>query len=265
MATDLRQSENYAKYMRSLGWSVEKIGLDQIFIRHLPLFSLIKFQHPSHIEFSSIDSIAKKNHALFVKIEPFQTLNFPLDNWPLLPTKTIILDLKNISFPKDTRYEIRKASNLKVHESSDIQFFYKLLQETMKIGRWSVPIRREVTNLYQSFQPNNSVILISENSGCLLIWHGNTAHYMYAALTKEGRKNGSAYATLNAAIKFCQNKKLKYLDLEGIYDDRFPTQTKNWQGFTKFKLGWGGQVVSYPGSYTKYYHPLAKLLFSMFN
>jgi len=75
---------------------------------------------------------------------------------------------------------------------------------------------------------------------------------MYAANTKRGRGMGAAYFTLWEAIKFCQKKKLKFLDLEGIYDERYPSQTKNWQGFTKFKMGWGGKIREYPGSFSRY-------------
>ncbi len=84
---------------------------------------------------------------------------------------------------------------------------------------------------------------------------------MYAALTKEGRKIGAAYLTLWEAIKFCQKRGLKYLDLEGIYDERYPGSTKNWKGFTAFKLQWGGKIVEYPGSYSKYIFPFTHTTF----
>lgn len=100
-------------------------------------------------------------------------------------------------------------------------------------------------------------------AACLLIWEKNTAHYMYAALNQEGRKLWAAYFLMWEAIKFCQNKKMKFLDLEGIYDERYAKLTKNWKGFTKFKMGWGGKVVEYEGAFTKYFNPVAKVLFSI--
>ncbi len=245
---DIRQSPNYAKYMKSLGWIVE----NGVFIKKLWFTSLVKAQR---FQIINLDFL-KKYHPLLIKLEPLKEINisgFKKDTWPMLPTKTVVLDLKNIILPKDTKYEIRKASGLKIEESPDTDRFYKLLEETMKIGKWSIPIRKEVINLYKSFQPNNSVILITAYSGCLLIWDGDTAHYMYAALSKKGRELGAAYFTLWEAIKFCQRKKLRFLDLEGIYDERRPKDNKNWQGFTKFKMGWGGKTVEYPGSWTKYF------------
>lgn len=250
--TDIRQSKNYARYMKSIGWIVE----NGAFIKKLWFTSVVKVQRFSKINLEFL----KKYHPFLIKLEPLKEIKIPgfkKDNWPLLPTKTLVLDLKKINLPKDTRYEIRRAekNRLKTCESMDINTFYKMLQETMKIGRWSVPIQKEVTALYHAFAPNNSAILMTPVSGCLLIWDGDTAHYMYAANTVRGRELGAAYLTLWEAIKFCQRKKLKYLDLEGIYDERYKGSTKNWQGFTKFKMGWGGKIVEYPGSWTKYQLP----------
>lgn len=248
--TDIRQSKNYARYVESLGWTVE----NGVFIKKFWFTSVVKAQRFSKINLGFL----KKYHPFLIKLEPLKEINLPgfkKDNWPLLPTKTLVLDLRKINLPKDTKYEIRKAekNNLKTRESQDIELFYKMLQETMKIGHWSVPIKKEVMALYQAFQPKNSVLLMTPISGCLLIWDGDTAHYMYAANTARGRELGAAYLTLWEAIKFCQCQKLKFLDLEGIYDKRYPSQTKNWKGFTKFKMGWGGKIKEYPGSWTKYF------------
>lgn len=296
---DIRQSSNYAEFMKSLGWLVEKAGEANVFIRHFPLFSrwsVIKVQRPIRLDLVELDRMAKEHRALFVKLEPDKDLpfiddslqqGFIKDNWPLLPTKSIVLNLliTNLErLPKDTRYEIRLAerNGVRVELSENITLFYKLLSETMKIGHWSVPIEKEVTNLWKSCQPKNSQIFLAYSSGpsigslqglalqrllggALLIWDSEAAHYMYAALNHKGRSLGAAYTLLWEAVKFCQHKKLKFLDLEGIYDERYASHTKNWQGFTKFKMGWGGEVKDYDGSYTKYFNRLARLLFERFN
>ncbi|KKU92346.1 MAG: FemAB family protein [Microgenomates group bacterium GW2011_GWA1_48_10] len=294
--------------MKVLGWQVKTAGRANVFIRHFPIFSywsVIKVQRPEEVDFGKLGEIARKHHALFVKFEPsiiledlsyLRNLGFEPDGWPLLSSKTLVLNLLTTtleSLSKDTRYEIRKAqqvlqgvgfASLKGHpfkgfvkRSYDIELFYSLLRETMKIGKWQVPIKKEVTSLWKSFQPNNAHLLIAYGAfhqplqedllqktlgGAFIIWEGDTAHYMYAALTREGRKMGAAYLLLWESIRYCKKLGLKYLDLEGIHDERFPKMTQNWQGFTTFKMGWGGKVVEYPGSYTKYYNPLVKLLFS---
>jgi len=269
--TDLRQSKNYANYMRSFGWLVERSGQTNIFVKKLWFTAVAKAQRFEKINLVVI----KKYHPFLVKLEPLKDIRLPSfkkDGWNLLPTKTLVLDLQKIHLSKDVRYEIRRAekNNLTIGQSNNIDLFYKILQETMKVGHWQIPIKKEVTSLYKSFQPNNSMLLIAyakspaghpervkrvEGSlpiaGCLLVWDGSTAHYMYAANTVKGRELGAAYLTLWEAIKFCQKMGLEHLDLEGIYDERFPKNNQKWLGFSHFKKQWGGKTVEYPGSYSK--------------
>jgi lipid II:glycine glycyltransferase (peptidoglycan interpeptide bridge formation enzyme) len=44
----------------------------------------------------------------------------------------------------------------------------------------------------------------------------------------------------------------RWLDFDGIYDERYP-MTKEWEGFGQFKQGFGGRVVTYLGSYRKWW------------
>ncbi len=288
---DIRQSENYARYLEALGWIVERADGSNVFIKKLPLLrflSVVKIQRPpASIGLPTILYIVRKYHPILIKFEPDNNSQFAIprqardcpeqsrrtipnsqfhqDNWPLLPTKTIIIDLGGTiweNLPKDTRYEIRKAreNKLESRESDDIETFYQILRETMRIGGWSVPLKKEVIAVYRTFSPAHSSILLTycpadllPVSGCLLIWEGDTAHYIYAANTARGRRLGAAYLTLFEAINFCRQKRLRYLDLEGIYDERYPQTTKSWRGFTKFKEGWGGKTIKYPGSFVKYF------------
>ena len=120
-----------------------------VFIRRIPLIgSVIKIQHPAVVPpEKELDKLAKKHRALFIKIEPLdfapprerfgkeksQTLHgvkslalgncrtlgnwrgFGPDTWPLLPSKTLHLDLTKSeedlweNLNQDARYSIRKA------------------------------------------------------------------------------------------------------------------------------------------------------------
>ena len=46
------------------------------------------------------------------------------------------------------------------------------------------------------------------------------------------------------------------MDLEGVYDERFPN--KKWLGFTHFKKCFGGKEKEYPGTYTRTRFPFKK-------
>ncbi len=250
---DIRQSPNYAKYMQSLGWIVE----NGAFIKKLWFTSIVKIQRPSVINLEKI----KKYHPFLIKLEPsHQNLipsGFHQDNWPLIPSKTLVLDINKINIGKDTRYEIRKAekNGVNVKISSDLETFINLWHQHAKQKGFWVPLHKEIRNLAAAFGKDCFLFMCS-GAGALVLKNGQTANYMYAFSTSEGRKVSAPYLVMWEIIKFCKSKKIKLLDLEGIYDERYPNSTKNWQGFTKFKMGWGGKIITYPGSWTKYQLPI---------
>lgn len=270
--------------MESLGWIVEKAGPANVFVRKLPILSflsVIKVQRYQAIDWQALDKIVNKYHAILVRLEPrtlapkgassaynLEPRGFRRDNWPLLPTKTLVIDLGSISLdslPKDTRYEIRKAEkrtvlikNCSLQEESleiFIEFWHK---NAWRKGFW-VPLKKEIKNLATAFGKDTTFFMaypknsLTPLAGALVCRYQNTANYLYAFSTPEGRKISAAYLVLWKIIDFLKKKKVKHLDLEGVYDERYPKQTKNWQGFTKFKMRWGGKVKEYPGSYTKYF------------
>ncbi len=52
---DIRQSKDYAQYLSSLGWVVERINNINYFIKKFPLIgSVIKIQRPEKIDFKEI-------------------------------------------------------------------------------------------------------------------------------------------------------------------------------------------------------------------
>jgi lipid II:glycine glycyltransferase (peptidoglycan interpeptide bridge formation enzyme) len=53
------------------------------------------------------------------------------------------------------------------------------------------------------------------------------------------------------AIKLGKKMNCLRLDFEGIADERFP-MTKKWEGFSRFKRGFGGNEVKYIGSFKKF-------------
>ena len=69
MATMIRQSKEWGKYLETIGW--QSVG--SIRVRPLAFFSLIKLQRPEKFaekELRELLKVAKKRHALFVKVEP---------------------------------------------------------------------------------------------------------------------------------------------------------------------------------------------------
>src|SRR5260221_11565816 len=94
---DLRQSPQYAKYLESIGWKIEKIDNTFVFLKKLPALGwFAKIQRPLVLNNKIFDFVESKYHPFQISVEPqsqFTNPSFKLSNSPSLPTKTLILDL----------------------------------------------------------------------------------------------------------------------------------------------------------------------------
>jgi len=90
---------------------------------------------------------------------------------------------------------------------------------------------------------NNKQALLG---GIFLIFWGDTAYYWIAGATKNGKKLAAPTLLVWEALKVAKANHMKQFDFVGIWDDRFPKESKDWLGFTKFKQGFGGKIVYYP-------------------
>lgn len=272
---DLRQTPEYAKYMESIGWIVERIDGINYFIRKFSIFgSFIKIQRPDKIEFNKVWNLAKKYRAFHIVIEPKYTEHCSLltrhgfhqsQNY-FVPSKTIHIDLtksekrllKEMHYK--TRYNIKKSHNpqLTILNSKDIVTFANFWQECALNQRGMfIPQKKEIRTIYKAFNQNADLLFALHSNklvaGVLLIHADKISYYMYAASTSNGKKLFAPTLVAWEAIKFSKNKGSKIFDLEGIYDNRFPI--KSWLGFARFKKSFGGKEVEYPGAFVKYRLP----------
>lgn len=272
---DLRQTPEYANYMRSIGWSIEKLGKDFAYIRKFPLIgSFIKIQRPRQFNNTTTEVLSKKyrafqiiiepsnkNHELSIKISGFKQMRSYF-----IPPKTIHIDLTKSEkkllqeMHYKTRYNIKKAGdyNLKLTISKDISAFASFWQECARKQRGMfLSQKREIVEIYKAFKDNAKIVTVKKDTytlaSILLIFADDTAYYMYAASTQLGKKLFAPTLAVWEAIKVAKKLKRGVFDFEGIYDDRFPI--KSWKGFTRFKKSFGGKTITYPGAFTKYRVP----------
>lgn len=276
---DIRQSKNYANYLRSQGWTVERIKKTNYFLKKIPLLgSVLKIQRPEKINFKKINELQKKYGVFKTIVEPnlssdrttifyhnlFISNGFKLSKSPYLPTKTLHIDLTPSvvkiasSFKKDTRRAIRVGEKMKMKKYStpnELGIFRKAWKNSVKFSRF-VPSLSSLINLRKSFPKTNSLFLASHNIlgeiigvSVFIRSSHDTAYYWYGFTSSEGRTSLSQYSLLYQGILWGKKQKCKDFDFEGIYDGRFPN--KSWLGFSHFKKSFGGKEVLYPGSYSK--------------
>src|SRR3989339_803390 len=198
--TDIRQTLEYANYLKSNGWIVERINGINYFIKKLPLLgSILKLQRPKEIDFKIIKKLSKKYGVFQTIIEPdlgitvslkgnpsntrpftknksihdlMLSRGFKLSKSPYLPTKTLQIDLSQTQkqifekFSKDCRYSIRKGSGLIIKEYStpeEIKKFRNAWKNSVNFKRF-VPSVKQLINLKKCFPRNYSTFLASHNN-----------------------------------------------------------------------------------------------------
>lgn len=274
---DIRQSQSYAKYLKDLGWTTERIGEINYFIKKMPLVgSILKLQRPEEIRMDTIKKLCRKYGTFQIIIEPktemdakyLASVGYKLAKSTYLPSKTLQIDLteskENIvkHFKKDARYALRKGGELNFKEYStpdEIKTFREEWKKSVKFSRY-VPPADQLIKLAKSFPQSNSLFLASHNIFSRIIGgvifttssHDKSkdiVYYWQAFTNSEGRTSLSQYSLLWYGILWAKKNGYKIFDFEGIFDPRFPN--KDWLGFTHFKRSFGGYEVSYPGCYTK--------------
>lgn len=287
--SSLRQCQNYRRFMKKLGWIVESIGHQNvIYIKTIPFFPIIavaKVQRSNQqINFQLIKGLSKKYRSLFVKIEPklvsgekeakilHQTLKkngYKIDSSSLMATKTSVLKISSSQstllskMHSKTRYNIRLSKKrnvvIKLYTGDQIaknqnlvDDFYQVLSANSKRLKIFTYPKKWFMHLVWSFQKDALVLFafLDEKpiAVSLFLIADNTIYYSHNGSLKEGRTNMAPYLIIWQAILEAKKRKLKFLDFDGIHDDRYK-QTLSWKGFTRFKLGFGGDTISYMPSY----------------
>lgn len=270
MSEDIRQSFLYGKFLEQLGWKIVKIGKGQAFVKKIPfLGTLIKIQRiqpfPSEKE---IEEISKKYQAFKVILEPATLPNkipegFRLLKEPFLPTKTLVLNLKQplekifSLFSKNKKRDIRLAENRNMAISEGtVEEFYQLKKRSL-LRKRILPLgtKREIFLICQAFGKKAKILIAKDSqekpiAGVMILFWKKKAYYWQAASTPEGNRVLAPTLLLWEAIKLAKEKKMEEFDFEGVYDERFP-QFKSWLGFSKFKSGFGGKEIIFPLPLTK--------------
>lgn len=281
---DLRQSKEFAQYMQSSGWVVEKVDNCYVYVRKLPLLPplIMKIQYPEPpIPFVQIEKLAQKYRPLQVQIQPlkiepgFKKYGYKLSGGGGHVTKTLQIDLTHsekkilAQMKKDARYGIRKAKkeDIKIQTClaarqgyKDINCFHQAWKKSVGWQRY-VPSLKTLNRLKKAFG-KKAVFLTADSflcintlkqstlGGAVILFTNEGAYYYYAFTSKEGRKKFTQYLLVWEAIKLAKKQGYKIFDFEGIYDERFPI--KAWKGFSHFKKSFEGKEIQYPGCFARY-------------
>jgi lipid II:glycine glycyltransferase (peptidoglycan interpeptide bridge formation enzyme) len=266
---DLRQSKNYAEYMKLLGWEIVKIKSCYCYLKKIPIFGYFaKIQRPENkLNACDLVKLSEGRRLIALYLEPKdeiqedhykKELHFIKMKSSSLPSRTVRIELKRTS--KDllsdmhykTRYNIKLAerTGVKVGKAKDIKRFAEFWKKcALKRGMF-LPMKREIDAIYKAFGRDAEIyeayIRGKMVAAVLTVATKNCVYYMYAASSEEGKKCFAPTALVWEIIKDAKKQGKKWFDFEGIYDERFPI--KSWKGFTRFKKSFGGIEIEYPGT-----------------
>ncbi|SRR3989339_105597 len=273
---DIRQSEGWGKYLEAIGWKTRRTSKGiLIAIRPSFLGNFVKIQHPRKIEeedIKEIEDICSTEKCAYIKIEPdhdqeltgLQAHGYRPTYSPNCVPSTIFMDLKRTEeemwseFSHSAKYSINRAVregyktvNIKKPSEEQLKESYELFRCTAGKKNFYMPPLREFLIRLDYFGDKSYLCEVRDKDGELqsskfCLSHKNMVLFVSGGSTESARKNKSGYLLMWETMKYLKNEGYEVFDLEGKYDERFPFQTRNWEGFSHFKEKFGGTPIEFP-------------------
>ena len=296
----LLQDAEWGEVKSGFGWSPVYVGTGtagaMVLFRSLPAGLKIGYipRGPFGSGFEAlwpeIHRICRKNHAVFLRVEPDYTegseeaglLKASMDGFSpsfatVQPPRTIMIPLDGSEdewlarMNQKTRYNIRLSmkKDLTVDENEDAKEFHDLMAVTGSRDSFGVHTEAYYRRCLDCFRENKKARILTVRwqgrplSAIMLFIEGSRGYYLYGASSNEERNRMPNYLVQWTAMKICKEAGCRDYDLWGIPDEDEETLEAQfmdrhdglWQVY-RFKRGFGGQVVRTMGSYDYVYSRL---------
>ncbi|MHB8903936.1 MAG: lipid II:glycine glycyltransferase FemX, partial [Patescibacteria group bacterium] len=232
----------------------------------------------------------KNSGALFLRFEPLEfdgqeltgTKFFFRKTIDLQPAKTLILDLKQSeeellkAMHQKTRYNIRLAEKkgiiikeseidkTGVADSADLKEFWRLLKTTGQRDNFRLHSFSHYEKLLEinKTRPGFIKLFLAQFEGKniaagIFSFYGNKVTYLHGASDNKFRNLMAPYLLQFSLIQKARAENYLYYDFYGIDEQK-------WPGVTRFKLGFGGRVFKYGGTYDLIFKPGFYRLYELF-
>jgi len=291
---NIRQTNEWEKYFNSVGWNSFRLSNKSlVFYRKTLIGTIAKMTRPSKLDknlLKELEDKCREYKCIFLKVEPdinqeltlLESYNYLKNNSPLIPSKTMYINLRlsekklwnDISHSGKyaiTRGEREQTTVKFIKNPSEKQltsFYQKIVIYRADIKKYHVPTLNDFLLRNTAFKPNTYLSLVydKDNNLCggkFYLAYDNIAYYLFGGTTDIGTKNKSGFVQMWESIKYFKSIGFKILDLDGIYDERFPLFNKGWTGFSNFKEKFGGIIIKYPHPYIKYFYPTIRFIINL--
>ena len=213
-------------------------------------------------------ALAKKENAIFLRIEPTLRFGEQVPNLKktihVSPPSTLILDLEKSEeellseMKQKTRYNINlaKKKGVEIEKTTDpekAEIFFNIMKETTSRDGFSSHSLEHYKKQIEIIGAKNIMkIYLAKFEGKyiaanIVSFYGDTVSYLHGASSNEYRNVMAPYLIQWETILDAKKAGFKIYDFWGIAPDDNPKH--RWAGVTRFKKGFGGKQIDYPGTY----------------
>ncbi len=263
---DVRLGQNwlYVPYGPELNLEMARDGLRNE-IRHFSVY---------------VRDLARRENSMFIKLEPTHDMvaemfyrngmKLKKSKNHIQPMYTTVMDLTltedqlGDKLHHKHRYNINLAERkgVTVGESDDVDAFWKMLQATAGHDDFrSHPMLyyKKLMNFFAQGELRTKLWFAYVGgkpiAGVLMMEHGKTAYYLHGASDREHRALMAPHLLHWKVMLDYKKRGFKWYDFWGV-------DAKKWPGVTRFKLGFSGKLVEYPGSFDLVYKPFWRWLYN---
>jgi lipid II:glycine glycyltransferase (peptidoglycan interpeptide bridge formation enzyme) len=265
------------------------LGKNYWYIPHAPV--IISQTPEAFAAMSELVDELGKHGVLFLRVDPIARIepsteeqkqersNRLLEFVPSTqPRCTRVLDLSRTEelllsqMHQKTRYNIRLAQKKGVEvREGPIEDFFKLNKQTKQRDNFVSHPDSHYKKMFDSLPGGFIKIWNAECDGKVLssniiLYFGDTATYAHGASSNENRELMGSHLLQWNVIQDAKSKGLKYYDFYGVNpeDEEHAAYKESWKGISRFKQGFGGELICYPHSFDLIYkngwYTLYKLL-----
>jgi len=269
------QSKEWLGFQKSLGrkiWQIEGIGVIK---NNLPFKKSYLYSPRCPVKvfsesiLSKVKEIAKQENAIFFKIESLidklEEFGFKKST-SIQPKKTLILDIAKSEqellnqMHYKTRYNIKLAEKKRIiikkqdtrnNNQTYFDDFWRLMQETTKRDKF----RPHPKEYYRKMLEIPGIeLFVAEYNGKIIaanimVFYDKQAIYLHGASDYEHRNLMAPHLLQWEQIQEAKKRGCIEYDFWGIDENK-------WPGVTRFKKGFGGCSISYPGAFDLVFQPI---------
>lgn len=250
-----------------------------------PLLSNMK---DTSLLMGKIKSIAKKENAIFLRIDPGFTeeiellKGFKKIKEGYMPQHTLVLNLDkeedellkemkpkgryNIKLAAKKGVEVSVANPKKIKQfQKDLNDFFSILEETTNRDGFRGHNKNYYKNMLETLGNNSKLYLARLNgqilAATIVTFFKDTATYYYGASSNSHRNLMAPYLLQWQAIKDAKKMGLKVYDFLGISPDN--NKKHPWHGVTAFKLKFGGEKINYTSPQEYIFKPILYIVYKL--